>query len=354
MMIGIVTQYGRNETTTAALRLADLALSLGLDVRLVATSLKESHIHPFWDHRVRSSRGDGIYRAIHGCTHVVHFEVDRVVMAQVNLVAEKAVQILVPRWHSLHHSDVALVKEFDYVVCPGKTCDQIIQRELFKNCDAPNLLWGKWDSGIVSVRREGTVQDAKIRVCFFCDASAIDFCATMLFHVINELLTTIPRLEITVLSTKTWPRRERREMRRSHARWGARLVWKPVGHLIEQAQEFHDHDWIVLPSIRADFGINVSRILACGAPVIAYNVEPFSELIAHKSNGLLIPCEIGTGALTAPYAIPCASAMLRTCQGAFSNNHALFSIQQKNWNLTEMHKAVTRLWANLWGLDLVS
>src|ERR1019366_2785661 len=104
-MIGIVTPYGRIETTTVALRLADLALSLGIDVRLIATQHKETQIHPFWDHRVRSSRGDGLYRAIQGCTQVVHLELNKSIVAQVNLVAANATQILVPRWHSLQRSD---------------------------------------------------------------------------------------------------------------------------------------------------------------------------------------------------------------------------------------------------------
>jgi hypothetical protein len=53
-------------------------------------------------------------------------------------------------------------------------------------------------------------------------------------------------------------------------------------------------------------------------------------------------------------AIPSAQALLQTCTEAFSNNRMLFSLQQKNWNLLDMAKAVTRLWANLWGLDLVT
>ncbi len=48
-------------------------------------------------------------------------------------------------------------------------------------------------------------------------------------------------------------------------------------------------DVFVLPSIIEGFAITIMEVMACGKPVIATNIEPFSEIITNGKTGLLVP-----------------------------------------------------------------
>ena len=58
-MIAILAPYGRNEVTLAAIRLAELVVGLGREVRLVACGGYEKSVHPLWDERVVAGRMSG-------------------------------------------------------------------------------------------------------------------------------------------------------------------------------------------------------------------------------------------------------------------------------------------------------
>lgn len=348
-MIVILAPYGRNEVTAAAIRLADLALSLGLDTRLVACELHERQVHPFWDSKVWSGKGDGVYRAAKGCTCVVHFMCQPSYVEKVRLVAEKSKQILVPLWHSLRPQDINFIPQYDQVVCPSKTCYDLLKKAAFRNEEnVQKLTWAKWEAGLPSVRREGTVDDATIKACFYCDASAIDFCGPLVIEAVSELLAMCKRLSATMISTKAWAKRDRQQLKHAGQIWGGRLRMLKVSGLVQQAGLFHAHDWSVFMGVRADFGINAQRSLACGAPCIAFNVEPYNELIAEGRNGVLIPCEVHYNANHAPVAVPSMGSILSTCGPALADQRKLFSIQQGDWHMNEHRHQFNELWSAVW------
>ncbi len=352
-MITLLAPYGRNEVTSAAIRLADLAMGLGRDVRLVACGLKESSVHPSWDDKVRTGQRTGIYKAAHKASCVVHFQCHQSWYAKAALVADgkKAKHILVPNWHGLGPRDKAVVAKFDQVVCPTRACKKAIQSEVFQGDRVGRdlLTWVRWDAGIPPVRREGTVADERIRACVYADSASIDFCGPLVVHLVDELLTQHPRLDVTVISVKSWSRKDKHDLRAAEKKWSAdkRLAVRRVGTLPDLTKEFHAHDWVVLPSVRADFGMAASRALACGAAVIAHDIEPFSEIVTEAS-GLLVPCEWTSGRMLAPVAVPSMARWLETCDRAFSDTKLLFKLQTWDWKLTEHQAAFNLAWSRIW------
>jgi len=342
-MICILSPYGRGEVTTAAIRLADLVLSIGTEVRFVACGRMEKNVHPFWDSRVLTGRGEGVYKAARGCERVIHFLVDPAHVERVKLVAEKAEHILVPSWHDLRPCDVRHLASYGLIVAPTQMAARLLQQECFGGTH-PSLTWCRWDAGLPPTRRDGVVADKVIRACFYCDASAIDFCGPLVLHVAHELLSLLGRLEITLLSTKSWSKQDRQEMKRFMTRWPGRLKHKRVGNTIEQAKDFHAHDWVVFPGVRGDFGINVVRALACGAPCVVYDVEPFSELISDDRNGVLVPCEVRVTAMKAPLAVPSADKLIAGCARAFADTQLLIAMQQRDWMIKEHQGAFNEAW----------
>jgi glycosyltransferase involved in cell wall biosynthesis len=351
-MIGIVAPYGRCEATAAAIRLADLGISLGLTVRLVAVGRHEAGIHSFWDQRVLSGKGDGLYRAVRGCMAVTHFVCDPEVRRQTQLVAEKARQVLVPCWHALRPADVESVALYDHVVCPSKVCCDRLRTLAFagrRDVDSSKLTWCKWESGLPSVQRDGTVADAVLRVCFLCDAAAIDFSGPLLLQLADDLLGLHQKVEITLLSLKSWARQDRRQIKRLASRWGHRFRHvRLAANLVEQVRELHRHDWVFVAGVRSDFGIHVTRALACGAACIAYDVEPYSELIAPGINGVLVPCEVRTGPSQAPVAVPSFGQSLSSCAEVLADKWTLLRLQQQPWHLDEHRRRFNELWSAVW------
>jgi len=353
-MIVILAPYGRNEVTSAAIRLADLAMALGRDVRLVACGVHEKTVHPSWDDKVKSGLREGIYKACLKARHVVHFESNPAWYEKASFVSvtkgQDAKHILVPNWHGMGPKDRFLVTKYDQIVCPSRLCKRVLHAEVFqgdKSIDKDKLTWAMWDAGIPAVRREGTVENERIKACVYCDSSAIDFCGPMVVQMCGELLLAHPKLDLTVLASKSWSRHDRRDLKTAQVKWAKRLNVSRVSGLCDLAMEFHKHDWVVLPGVRSDFGLAAAKALACGAAVICHDVEPFSEVVS-KERGLLVPCEIRNGQGRAPMAVPSMGDWLETCAKAFTDTKLLFKLQTRDWQLSEQQAAFNLAWSTVW------
>ncbi len=328
-------------------------MAMGREVRLVACGTKETAVHPYWDDHVRSGENVGIYRSTQKASFVVHFECHELWFSKTSLATSKgrtmAKHILVPNWHSIFKHSRATVDKFHTVVCPTKMCKKVLFEDVFqgdKTAAREKLTWIRWDAGIPAVRREGTVQDGRIRACVFCDTSSIDFCGPMVIQLVNELLMMHPKLDITLVSLKSWCRRDRSDLKQMMVHWPKRFKLHRAASVCDMNKEYHGHDWAILPGVRGDFGLSASRALSCGAAVICNDVEPFSEIVG-THNGILVPCEIRHGASKAPIAVPHLGKWLEACNRAFTDTKLLFNLQTKDWLLGEQQAAFNVAWAKI-------
>ena len=149
-MIVIYTPYGRNEVTVAALRVADIAVEHGLDVRVVAVGVHEHRVHPFWDSKVISGKYFGVHGASGGASQCIWFLLSEELLSQARLRAPDAVQTLVPSWHSLRPSSADIIRKFDRVIAPSKTCFNALKACVFKGVEDKSTLlsWARWESGL--------------------------------------------------------------------------------------------------------------------------------------------------------------------------------------------------------------
>lgn len=329
-MIGVLSPYGRNEVTAAAIRVADLAVSLGIDVRLIACGPREQNVHPYWDSRVLSGRGTRLYHAAKGCGQFIHFDADRRLFDATKLVAERAGQVLVLCWHDGRAYTLGALGRYDTVVCPTKQLHDVLRHEPGPAVTG-RLTWCRWDAGLAPVRRHGTVSDGVVRAAFQCDSAAIDYCGPLVIQLAAELLSLVPDLSITMLSSKSWGRKDRQAIKKATARWPGRLEARGAGNLAERVTALHAHDWAVTPSVLADFGMGCARALACGVPCVAHDVGPFNEFVVDRHNGHLVPCEVRAGANGAPIAVPNYATWVDVCHRAFRSASPLLALQRKDW-----------------------
>lgn len=345
-MIGILAPYDRSETTLAALRIANLAVACGAEVRYVVVGRREHRLHPFWDQRVRSSSEDGVYIASQGCHAFVHFQTSPSLRKMTELVAPKAKHILVPPWHQLRLEDAAFVPDHHAVVCASSAHCTAVKETIFQGNvpETCKVTWTKFDAGTPPVKRHGTVEFNKLKVCLHANYSVIDFCGPLWLHVIAELLDEMPRMDFTLLANKSWPEQDRKMIRDLKKNYPKRFTYKRQGDLDSLNSEFLVHDWAIIPWTRCNVGIMAMRALACGTPVVAFDVPPFSELISKRS-GVLLPCELQVSRFNAPTAVPNLRGVLTTLLESFESPNLLRRLQTEDWALPKRDDAFTKFWA---------
>lgn len=354
MNVGILTPYTRTEITAAALRLADLVLATGHEVELIARGAYEESVHPFWDSRVHPTPRARLCRIAIRCNAYIHFLADSVALDATTLVHDSAPEILVPNWTVLNRSHRTLLKRYSTIVCPTKAAYKLIRSLLYGNraVDAEKISWCRWESGVEAVRRDGTVADNVVRVAIWCDSGTIDRRGPIAICLAMNALEISERVQVTLLSAKSWARSERRTIGRLVRKWGSRLACRHLsGATLDQMAEFHAHDWVIVPADVGVFGTAVMRAHSCGAPVIAHDIEPFSELITSEYNGLLVPCELESSEKSlAPVAAANPNRWMPLLRRALSDNSCLFRMQGKDWRQSTRRKAFDEFWIKLLGL----
>jgi glycosyltransferase involved in cell wall biosynthesis len=177
----------------------------------------------------------------------------------------------------------------------------------------------------------------------YCDAAAIDFCGPMVIQLLHELLAMFPQLALSLVYLKSWSRRDKADLKKAQGKWDKRLRVTKLTSLFDLNKEYHTHDWAILPSVRADFGFSAARALACGTPVVCHDVEPFSELVS-KDSGVLVPCEVRTGAAKAPVAVPHLGNWVEACEAALGPPSGCSSCRPGTGGLAELQAAFNNTW----------
>lgn len=351
MSITILAPYALSETTAAAIRLAELAIAKGYDVRLVATAKPEKGVHPIWDSRVFSGQTPGVPKHCRGSEIVIHFGGGRETLKQAKLTAEKAEHVLVPLWHHFDRSHAKLFKEYSAIVCPSQALYRSIDERVFQDRGSKHgLNHCRWDCGIPSIRRIEPAVPGRTRVLAWCDRFTIEHCVgPSLVPLFGTLLQSRDQLDITIAHTRSWAAEDYSALRNLAKEWDGRVRIKRTGDFLIQNRDFLSHDWTFLPAVSGDFGLTVARSLACGAPVVCHNIPPFNEQIFDHRNGVLMPCNMlePTATAAAPIAVPAMGKMYESCFKAFDELTAS-TLRQQNWSLENHQKAFEAFWANLW------
>jgi len=351
-MIAVLTPYAGNELTFAACRVCEVLIASGREVKLIACGVREKNVDPFWDSRVHSDKNPKTFECLKDISTVVHFQAHNVWYLKTELLARflqnNVKHVLVPNWHGIAGTNRDILQRFDNIICPTKLCRKMLKEWVFaktKGVTRETLSFVHWDAGVRPIRRTTTtVLAGRIRVCFYCDAATVDFCGAMFLQLVTELLLIHFRLDITIVTAKSWCKADKKTLNSLVQQWGRRLTVKHVRNLTTLNSEFSQHDWVALPSVRGDFGLIASLALACGAAVLANDVAPFNEIIS-PSCGLLVPCGIKYGLSNAPIAIPLFARWIEMCDEAFSaNSQVLRNLGVKDWAFDRIQTKFKATW----------
>ena len=343
--LGICAPYRRSEITLAAIRLADLGRELAMDVRFLSVGPSQKNVDYVWDQRFRKVETDDAYRLLHGCTHLVWFIHDEDLHKKSQLVSPKARHWFIPSWHQL---DTHVLRRLDgySVVCPSRVIKSEIAERL-QDDSKLSATWCLWDSGLDAVSREGLCRNDEVAIYVPMSSRVIDECGYFVLAAVRDVLELFPEAKFTLDFGKSWPRRARKYIKTLLKIYIDRLICHHSPSLLSQCFRMHAHDWTWLPDTRADIGIMAQRSLACGTPVITYDVSPYQEFVSDEVTGLVIQCEAFSNRVGAPVAGPNLVSIVRTMTKAITGQSELVSqCQKKIWKRESQHMKAFRLF---WG-----
>ena len=346
--LGICAPYRRSEITLAAIRLADLGRELAMDVRFLSVGSPQKNVDHTWDHRFRRVESNDVYNLLHGCTHLVWFVHDDDLHKKSRLVSPTARHWFVPSWHQLR---VQVLRGLDgySVVCPSR----VIKAEIHERLQGDSQLaatWCLWDSGLDAVSREGLCRSDEVAIYVPMSSSVIDECGRFVLTAVCDVLELFPEVRFTLDFGKSWPRSDRKYIQKLLDKHVDRLICRYSSSLLSQCLKMHSHDWTWLPDTRADIGIMAQRSLACGTPVITYDISPYQEFVSNEVTGLTVKCELFSNRVGAPVAGPNLVSIVNTITKAITGQSELVSKCQKNiWKRESQHMKAFRLfWGKEW------
>lgn len=346
--LGICAPYRRSEITLAAIRLAELGRELAMEVKLLAVGSSQKKVDHIWDERVQKVKKRDVYQWMHGCTHLVWFSYSPDLYQKAQLVAPRARHWFIPSWHQTSPEALKDLQSYS-VVCPSRRAKSQIAEHM---PDGKRATWCLWDSGLDAVKREGLCQDGEISIYVPMSSEVIDECGHFVLTAINDLLDLFPEVRFTLDFGKSWSRSARRVIKELTIKQQGKLTCHRSPSLLSQCRRMHEHDWTWIPDTRADIGITAQRSLACGTPVIVYDISPYQEFVANEMTGLLIRCELFKNRLGAPVAGPSLVSIVSTISKAVIGQSDLVSqCQQKIWKRESQHMRAFRLfWTKEWDM----
>lgn len=355
-MIGIIAPYGRNEVTGAACRLADLAVACGVEVRFVASRIHERNIHPYWDTKVLTGQNWNVQNHAPDCDTVVHFNCEEARLIGVTTVKKHtAKHVLVPSWHAMNEGDMFYAGRYDQIVCPSKAGFEAFRAKLHrgKQVRPEKLTWCRWEPGLTRVIRK--LQSPLMpRVCVLCDHTAIDYAGRSVLRLVDELLTLDAGLRLSLVSLKSWAKTERREIARLERYWlslgNPERFSHHRGTPLTLNAMFNYHDWVIIPSTFADFGLYATQAVACGAAVIAPDITPYDEVLAGGAHGVLVPGQVVRGRFDAPIHVFDVGVWFDACKRAIYDSALLNRTRTADWPIADWHRAFDTHWQKVWGL----
>jgi len=353
--LGICAPYRRCEATLSAIRLADLGRELAMTVKFLAEGSVQKGVDHYWDKHVRSGKGDRPYRWAAGCTHIVWFSNEESIYQKAFLVSPGARHWHVPMCHSMEKSNCFSPQEGGRVVCTSKkikdeTLDRLYGEEAADPSIDRKITWCLWDSGFDAVSVAHMRKAGSLFIYVPVSSHVIDETGLMVLRAILDLLKLFPHVHFTVDCGKSWSKGAKRLIREMTTTYKTRMDFNYTLSPLSHVRRMHEHDWTWIPSTRVDTGIVAQRSLACGTPVIVYDINPYCEFITDEVNGLLVDCDIYSNWTGAPVAGPRFVSVVNTLAKAITGERELHSkCQRMTANREKQHSKQFRLfWAKEW------
>lgn len=295
MRVGLVIpKYGFNSVTRRAIRLAEAARQFA-EVNIYA---EEGALPPRVDRSlddqvVRSSVVD-FHNWAKSRTHVCWLSSPT--NRRLSQVGPDTVKLLLLDWH-VHAADAARVlPAVDRIVAPSQAAYRFVL-DKFSDKDVRYL---HWSPGLPLISRH---LEPKPRVALVLPAHGD---AGACLELVRKLLDQFSLVSMDVLYFRADVTDSVLARFRGLERlWGSVLNLAPVSRLdrYSLAALFARANLAIFPSVAATTAMTAQMALACGTPIVCYDIAPYNEYVRPGVDGFLVPCQSRQNSLGAPRAV---------------------------------------------------
>lgn len=346
--LGIHAPYTWDESTYLACQLGDFAIRHGVKVSYFPYQSREDKLHHGWDSKVLSLKNSDFEEWRQHQTHIVWFDVQKAKMLETRRSGIN--NILVSMWHRLSKDDLDILPKFNNVVCSCKHAFNLLSPHvngaLFPGKQILRRI--PWDCG-AAITDSPMLFGGK-RLFIPVDGFTAREIGSLLFSTLRTLLDFDELLQITVGSTKNWSHSAMDSLgeliqRHPHR---VKLLKKPT--YSDRLHAYATHDWVFVPALRDNTGVMAMEALCARRPVIAFDVDPFRELVKSGHSGHLIPCEIDYDQCGAPCAVVNAHDMTEVLKACLSDTVIYDKLRNTAWpELRQRRAEFEKEWLQLLG-----
>lgn len=339
MNVSIYAPYSRCATTAAAIRVASVAQQAGWRVSYVASRAVQSGVHFAWDGKVRNSRY--LLRSMKQSMCTVWFETDAAAFSDAWRNTSRSNQVFVPSWHQLRPKDFRIIGYFDSVISPSERVSSCVKACLDQNSIA-NLCVMPVAAGLEPVQKYGLAVEGYVHVLVPVDNPTRKSHGRAVIEALSFLLATFDNLRITVLSPTLW-----RELSAMQAHQPSRISVFNAVPFDQLIAHLYRCDAMWLPSVRSENAFPVQDALACGVPVVAWNIPPIDAHIVDGVNGLLVDCKSKKNWLGANTARWNSVELGQVFAILFGSDDCLRSLQSQDWEIDRQEGRFKDFWRSV-------
>lgn len=345
MQLGIYAPYNVSETTTAAIQLASLAMSMDLRVSFLTTGERSDKVHDYWDHRVRTNPKKHFESWATHSDRCVWFVPNRRRLEQALAIRTNTSHILVPPWHQLGEGHINWIHWYDHIACPTPESEfRISETSGHLEFTAFNC---PWPSNIVPSVRDSIWDKDRVKFFFPIDAATQKENAGDILKFVEMVLTNNPNAEITMVPSRSWPRDLKKRISWLLGYFKGRFFCRPGLDMSEHLQVARRHDCVLALDTRINLAADISRYKSVGLPVIAWEAEPTSFVINNEVNGLLVPATVEATAWGAESVYWSSPAAAQACTYLCQAPDRLVSLMGGSLNEESDAEEFRTTWGNL-------
>jgi hypothetical protein len=338
-MLTIIAPYSVCEKTFIALRLANLWRACGHDVQYLTYQRVDRNLNldSYWDKKVKSYLNKRAYTEIEKSQSIIYFDSAHSFNLFPSKPFEKTQNIAIVDWHTLSEEKFFKYSLFDILVFQNKLAFNF-NRDIFRvaksnvkelHCIPPITEFN------LSDKKSGFINYLNPHYCFYLEREAILRSGESILFVIQELLSKLNHIHISLLHTRAWPTYLRQFLKKLSKDYSKRFTYSKVENVFHIFNQFTLADWVILPQTRAESCFITSIAFAAQTPVLCFDVEPFSSFVINNFNGIRIPTELIISEFGAPTAIFEMNKVIKIFLNNLLSENLLISLHKNQWGVRE-------------------
>lgn len=294
LKVGIFAPYVRNETTLAAVQIADWLVRCGIEVEFLADSKVSKGIHPVWDNKVKRANEDSIHRWAFQATHLCWFSPNPMALKEAKLVSSfspryRTLHYYFPYWSAWNAAHLQFLNMADRVICLSHDLANWLDKH--QGRVLPNRTWANL---VVSDKllspKIGWVQPGIQKFLIVVPKSDEFDLGPALFDIFYSLLDDYNGITLTFLLEHSMPRSYRVGLRRLQRQYSDRIACIVSPPYYDYVNIARQHDWVYMAGTRYTHGSLMAALTSSSSVLTCHDIPPVGAHIVADSNGKLIVC----------------------------------------------------------------